>query len=387
VFPFADLATLVFIPLIVITIRDLKRNWRTLWDDDVTREERALLLRAAFILSVTVMTLVHESGHVIATYHYGGRIVDFHYGVIHSWVTRVGVFTPEQDVWIAFAGNLIEIIVSLLLLVAACCLRSPAVVALTAYVGWISLANSILLYPLLSLAGVQGDWAHIYLIPAGKLNLQIGIFHALLLTAFLSMSFSNRAKLWFRRRTDPRWDMEYQRWLSQLSVAPSLDGWVNLGYTYGKAGLYALAKNAAQHAAQIDPESPEVARLQAAVAYSDHKYNDVIRFNREVTNDMNVSPRLRCMAWINTGHAYREMRHNEKSLVAYDRAITEDPFIGDARLFKTSLLLHVGNERDASMELKIMSELSLTWLDESNRMQYQSLLESAPREDSKDSQD
>lgn len=379
-FPFADLATIVFIPLIVITIRDLHKNWRSLWDDDVTKEDRSLLLRTALILAVTVITVIHELGHVIATYHFGGKIVDFHYGVIHSWVSRVGVFTPEQNVWIAFAGNLLEIIVALLLLVVACCLRSPPLVALLVYVGWISIANSILLYPLLSMAGLQGDWAQIYLTPAGKLNLQIGIFHALLLTGFLGLSFSNKAKLWFRRRTDPRWDMEYQRWVSQLSVAPSVEGWVNLGYTYGKAGLFGLARNAAEQAAALDPGAPEVARLQAAVAFSERKFNDVIRISKRVTNDMNVAPRIRALAWMNAGHAYRELRDNEKSLIAYDRAITEDPFIGDARLFKVSLLLSFSKEQDARRELLAMSTLPLNWLDESNKMQYRSLLQSVPPE-------
>lgn len=377
-FPFADLATIIFIPLILITIRDLKNNWRNVWDDDVTSADRALLLRTALILSVTVLTVVHEFGHVFATYHFGGRIVDFHYGVIHSWVTRVGAFTPEQNIWVAFAGNLIEIIAALLLLVAACCMRSPPVVALLVYVGWIGLANSILLYPLLSLAGLQGDWVQIYGTPGtDKLRLEIGVFHALMLSAFIGTAFSNKAQLWFRRRTDPKWDMEYQRWLAQLSVTPSLEGWLNLGYAYGRAGLNRLAKDAAKQAASIDPESPEVARLLAAIAYGERKYKDVVRYSRRVATDMAAPPRIRSLAWINMGHAYRELRDNEKALAAYDRAITEDPFIGDARLFKASLLLHAGKEMDALRDLRSMSVLDLIWIDESNKMQYQTVLDRA----------
>lgn len=372
-----DFATLVFIPLIFITIRDLKRNWQSVWDDDVTAADRALLLRAALVFTLTVLTLVHEAGHAVAALQYGGKIIEFHYSVIHSWVRYAGHFTDAQDVWIAFAGNLAGIIASLLFLVAACCLRSPPVVAICGYIGWFNLANTIIFYPILSLAGFQGDWLMIYATPAGKLNVEIAAFHALLVFFFIYGTFSNRVKLWFRRRTDPRWDMEYQRWLSQLSVAPSLEGWVNLGYTYVRAGLYGMAKDAADNANLMEPNSSEVARLQASIAYSERKFNDVIRFCKTITNDLQQPPRLRAMAWINAGHAYRELRDIGKALESYDHAIIEDPFLGDARLFKAALLLSAGKEPEALQELRTIAPLPLVWIDESNKMQYQSLLTKA----------
>lgn len=369
-----DFATLVFIPLILVTIRDLKKNWQSVWDDDVTAADRALLLRTALVFTLTVLTLVHEAGHALAALQYGGKIVEFHYSVIHSWVRYQGHFTDTQDVWIAFAGNLAGIIASLLFLVAACCWRSPPAVAICGYIGWLNLANTIIFYPVLSLAGFQGDWMNIYTTSAGKLNVEIAAFHTLLVFGFIYGTFSNRVKLWFRRRTDPRWDMEYQRWLSQVSVAPSLEGWINLGYTYVRAGLYGLAKDAADNANLIEPNSSEVARLQAAIAYGERKFKDVIRFCKTITNDLKQPPRVRAMAWINVGHAHRELRDIGKSLDAYEHAIIEDPFLGDARLYKVSALLSAGKEADGLRELRGMSTLEMAWIDESNKMQYQSLL-------------
>lgn len=378
-FPYSDFATLVFIPLILITIRDMKKNWRSLWDNDVTTADRQLLLRVSLILSVTVLTLIHEYGHVLATYHFGGRITAFHFSVLHSWVQREGAMDPTQIVLIAFAGNLLEIIFSLLLIIIACCWRSPPVVTLLIYLGWFGLGNSVVLYPLLSAAGLQGDWVQIYGIPAGHLNLEIGIFHAILLAGFLYASFSDRTKLWFRRRTDLKWDAEYQRWLAQLSTAPSVDGWINLGYTYGRGGLYRLAAAAADHAEAMNPNHPEIARLRAGIAYEKGKYKEVISQSEKVVHDQSLPPVERALSWVNIGHAYRELKDYPKAIESYDAAISTDPFLGLARLAKATLMIDGGDEsrQKAYEELNSESTLPLVWSDDSYRAQYQSLLDEA----------
>src|SRR5579885_438852 len=112
--PLYDLQLFLLIPLAILTIRDAKKNWRQLWDNDLSMQDRQLLQRINVILLLPLVVLLHECGHAVATLWAGARVQEFHFGGWWGYVVPVGNLTPEQDLIIFLAGNLVEVVIGLI---------------------------------------------------------------------------------------------------------------------------------------------------------------------------------------------------------------------------------------------------------------------------------
>src|SRR5205823_7331813 len=95
-----DLLNLLFIPLMLITARELKQNWASLWDQQLTARDRYLLQRLVIFWLLPVVVMCHELGHVAAVNLFGGKVHEFHYAFVWGYVVPQGTFTPDQVVWL-----------------------------------------------------------------------------------------------------------------------------------------------------------------------------------------------------------------------------------------------------------------------------------------------
>ena len=142
----------------------LVRQWSRFWDDDLDAADRQLALQVALFLLVPLGVFLHELGHALATRSVDGRVVEFAWRVYWGFVVSAGVFSPAARWWIAFSGNLVGIVFGLALLVAGYRgrrLRRP-VRFLLIQAGTVQLLFAAVAYPLLSVAGAEGDWKTIY---------------------------------------------------------------------------------------------------------------------------------------------------------------------------------------------------------------------------------
>src|SRR5579883_2856315 len=113
---FQDFSMLLVIPLMVTTAIELKKNWRSVWDDDLSDQDRQILLRTALFILMPIAVFLHELGHAWATVAYGGQVAKFHYGILWGYVVPEGTFTELQLLLIYLAGNAIEVVLGLLVL-------------------------------------------------------------------------------------------------------------------------------------------------------------------------------------------------------------------------------------------------------------------------------
>lgn len=158
----SDLVALASGVLGLFTLRELLRNWHAFWDDTVTDDDRSLAGRLAYFVLIPVAVFFHEVGHALATWQMGGEVHEFHYRVFWGYVIARGVFTPAQDWWIAFSGNLISVALGLL---AIPLIRLPKRQILREVVHTFAKAElgiALVIYPLWSFNTAEGDWARIY---------------------------------------------------------------------------------------------------------------------------------------------------------------------------------------------------------------------------------
>jgi hypothetical protein len=164
--PFVVLS-LIYAVLGVRVVVELVRRWRETWDDRFTPRDRALVTEAAFYVLVPVSVALHELGHAVAIWGFGGRVLGWGYFGFAGYVEfNPQAFTPTERIVIALAGT----IVNLALAGAAVALvfgRRPPMRAafneLLVRFTQLSLLNALVVYPALDLlAEMDGDWSQIY---------------------------------------------------------------------------------------------------------------------------------------------------------------------------------------------------------------------------------
>lgn len=184
------LISLFYAVLGIRVVAQLARGWRETFDRRFTAQDRALVDQAAFFVLVPIAVALHELGHAVAVWLYGGRVLSWGY---YGFAGFVGYdptfFSPTQRIVVAAAGT----IVNLLLAAGAVALvfgRRPPLRAafneLLLQFVFISLLNALVVYPLLDLSsGLNGDWRQMYGGGVPTLSLAIGVVHAAVLGALL----------------------------------------------------------------------------------------------------------------------------------------------------------------------------------------------------------
>ncbi len=190
----------LIVPLMVVTVIDLFKNWRSIWDAEVTNRDRAILMKTAMFLLLPIAVFFHELGHAWATLKFGGTIAEFHYGILWGYVIPDGVFTLPQILIIYLAGNIVELVIGIVAIVASCIVSSPPMITLLTYFGLLSIGGTIILYPALSFTGMYGDWIAIYSSPLKQWTDTILAIHISLVLLLLGAMYSKATKRWYASR-------------------------------------------------------------------------------------------------------------------------------------------------------------------------------------------
>ena len=166
----------------VRVVVQLIKNWRATFDRQFTEADRSLVDQSAFFVLVPVSVALHELGHAIAIWGFGGDVVGWGYYAFAGFVSYIPAqFSASEQVVIAAAGT----IVNLLLAAGAVALvfgRRPPMRAafneLLLQFTLLSLLNALVVYPVLDLfSNLNGDWSQMYRGGVPALGIAIGIVH------------------------------------------------------------------------------------------------------------------------------------------------------------------------------------------------------------------
>jgi hypothetical protein len=167
--PLGPFALISFFYLLVgaRVVYQLVRNFRATFDRNFTPQDRQLVDQAAFFVLIPVSVALHELGHAIAIWLFGGHVLGWGFFGFAGYVEfNPREFTNAQQVIIASAGTMVNIVLAAIA-VGLVFLKKPpmraAVNELLIQFTWISLLNALVVYPLLDFAGgINGDWMQMY---------------------------------------------------------------------------------------------------------------------------------------------------------------------------------------------------------------------------------
>ena len=183
--PFA-LISVFYLIIGVRVVYQLIRNFRATFDTTFTPEDRHLVDQAAFFVLIPISVALHELGHAVAIWLFGGHVQGWGFFGFAGYVAfDPSEFTNAQQVIIASAGTMVNIVLAALA-VGLVFLKKPpmraAINELLIQFTWISLLNALVLYPLLDFAsGINGDWMQMYDFSVPMLSALILVVHVAVL--------------------------------------------------------------------------------------------------------------------------------------------------------------------------------------------------------------
>ena len=157
-----DWISIVYSLLSLDTLRRLGKNWKGFWDDDVTALDRFLIQRTAVFLLIPLGVLFHELGHAIATWQVGGTVVEFQWRLFWGYIIPSGYFSAVEYWWIALSGNIVSIALGLIAIPAIIFVKKQVIRELLYTFAIVELVYSLIVYPIFSFTGFEGDWVKIY---------------------------------------------------------------------------------------------------------------------------------------------------------------------------------------------------------------------------------
>lgn len=135
---------------------------RALLQEPLRREPKRWADRSAVLLGVPLGVLLHEFSHALATWLFGGSIVEFGYFFYWGYVVPAGEFSVAQEWFISLAGTLGSLLYGLIAWLALSSRPSSIMRYLGLRTLRFQLYFALIYYPLFTLFTFVGDWRVIY---------------------------------------------------------------------------------------------------------------------------------------------------------------------------------------------------------------------------------
>ena len=162
-------------------IREVWQQRKTVFDSRVTQQERMQLQQVAFFVIIPVTVALHELGHAIAVWAFGGEVIDFGFYFFAGFVSYAEPFSTLQHLVVAAAGTLVNIVIGVVILAFVLLKRPPLGPAWNEFLitgAVLQGANALIFYPLLDFAtGMNGDWRQMYASENGSWRLVVLAVH------------------------------------------------------------------------------------------------------------------------------------------------------------------------------------------------------------------
>ena len=356
-----DLISLFYLFLGARAVWTLITHWRAFTDGDLTAFDRRLASEIAFFIFIPIGVLLHELGHAAATYQVGGTIDwlkgGFHYAFFYGYVIPEGNFTALQDWWISLSGNLISILLGFFALIFLRLTNTTWKQYTILAFARIQLGWALVGYPLLTLAGFQGDWLTIYG-TSWWLTIPLGISHAALVIALFLIDRSAVVK---------RWEVslyagareQIKQLDNEMAARPgAIDPIISRGNYFASQNQPDLALADYRAALKIDAQNARALYNIGQIRLMQKKYTDAEKsFRAALTRVENNLP-LAARAHFGLGMCLYHHGGARQALPEFDAAIARDATAPEFFYWRGTARKALGDEMNAQNDLARADELA-----------------------------
>ena len=210
----------------VATVWDVVRGRAEIFDERLTADDRNRIVRLVIFVLLPLSIVLHELGHAIAVWSFGGEVLDFGFYLYYGYVSHQGFYTDLDLAIISFAGPIVNVVLGLgAFAIAWFWPRRPAWNYLLFVFCAFELFNALVFYPLFDFGGgIAGDFSSMYSSATPVFSLAVGFFHVLILVGAVVFWRTPRYRNGYEERVGRRRTRRVsgtERWTMAETLAPS----------------------------------------------------------------------------------------------------------------------------------------------------------------------
>jgi Zn-dependent protease len=182
-FDSTGILSLILLIAATATIWDVVKGRKEIFDHRLTADDRNRIIRLVIFVLVPLSIVLHELGHAVAVWSFGGEVVDFGFYLYYGYVAHRGFYTDLEVALIAFAGPVVNVILGLgAIAIAWFWPRRAAWNYLLFVFAAFELFNALIFYPIFDFGGgIVGDFSSMYSTDTPIFSSVVGFFHVLIL--------------------------------------------------------------------------------------------------------------------------------------------------------------------------------------------------------------
>lgn len=347
-----DLVALVYGLNSLRVLWRLSRRWRSFWDDDLTPADLALAGELAFFVFIPLGVFLHEAGHALATWQVGGRVVEFQWRVFWGYIIPAGSFTPAEDWWISFSGNLVSIGLGLLPVPFLPRLTRPPWRELGYAFARQQLFYALVWYPALSaLLGLGGDWMTIYdfsIAPFAQITL---VVHLALLYGLWRLDGSAAAGRWRLARYPQAIDQVRALEAEAERRPGDPEPLAHLAHLCHQLGEGGLSRRYLSRAERLDRQAPAVLMARAIIAFDQRRYG-AARAAAEAALQTELRPERRLRLHALLARLYVQRDQPQEALPHLEAALAQAPADSELLYWRAVTKRRLGRSDEARQDFQ-----------------------------------
>lgn len=140
----------------------VRQRWAELNREPLQPWQKGIIDRAAFFLGVPIGVVVHELGHALMIWFFGGQVVDFGYAFYFGYVAPDRGFPSTEQWLISLAGTIGSLVYGVVMWLIFRRIPLSTYRYFAIRILRVHLTYSLIFYPLFTLFTFIGDWRVIY---------------------------------------------------------------------------------------------------------------------------------------------------------------------------------------------------------------------------------
>jgi tetratricopeptide (TPR) repeat protein len=352
---FLDQISVLAACLSVQTLFQLFRHWQSFWNAHVTLRDQSIAQRLALFVLLPLTVPLHELGHCLATWQVGGTVVEFQWRFFWGYMIPAGDFSPAEFWWIALSGNLVSIFLGLLAIFLLPLVRRRIFQELLYSFVCVNLINSLVLYPLMSIASNGGDWKNIYDFKVQPYSLVFLPIHIGLLWWLRSLYYSPKTVQWRLARnlsTLNHWEKLQAQAIAQPQDLDTAIAQFNFLIRNGED--HAAQKIAKKLIANLS-DNHRVKLLQVAIAYHNQAHHKAIKLGLPLL-EVGLPPAEQLTLYRQLCACYMHLNQRDTALDYANRGLASDPKDYLLHWHRASIYLANRQHPAAAAEIQIALE-------------------------------
>ncbi|ABW33183.1 hypothetical protein [Acaryochloris marina] len=335
-----DISNILLLIYCAKVLKELIEQRKEFCDDKITYNDLKLAKQVVIFFLLPLSVPIHEFGHCLAVWHFGGIVTDFQWRFFWGYIKKIGIFYQTDQWWVSLFGNLLSFFTAIICIPFFQRIRKRIIAEIIYFYIYIQLIFVLIVYPISSILLQFGDWLIIYNFEIQPHASLIVIAQIILLICFWCFDSSRWVVNW-RLSRESHIKTGLEKIIRKLEDSGDIENHLNLIYFYFSYDEHRAAKRHARKVCHTWNKDKRIEILKVIIKYHNKKYKKAIKDCWSLL-EKNYVDKDKVTLYRVLSLSMSELEQYSNALTCIDRGLEIDPNDFKLRYYRAFVLEDIG---------------------------------------------